>query len=320
MPVKYTRELLAELAAESDSVNDMMRRLGVPMAGGTHSYLSRRLKFYGIDTSHFNQGRPDYGRRRYTREQLAEAAANSTSISSMLRYMGVEPYDSAYSYMKKRLTEFGIDTSHFSFGQQGTARFRGDVIPKALLARTVAEQRSIIGVVRALDLVEGTASRRLVKQSIALHHVNTDHFSGQGHTKGQPSHNRKSAKDILVTLPPGSRRTKNVQLRRAMEDFGVAYHCTLCGVSAAWNGAKLVLEIDHINGNWLDNRLENVRFLCPNCHSQTPTYRGRNRSRGLVAEVGRMIPAQSIAGDSLRALEVHCPAAGGRGAVATQTV
>jgi len=55
--------------------------------------------------------------------------------------------------------------------------------------------------------------------------------------------------------------------------------CYNCGLGDWLNGA-LVLELDHINGNNLDHRLVNLRFLCPNCHSQTPTYKGRNINKG----------------------------------------
>ena len=52
--------------------------------------------------------------------------------------------------------------------------------------------------------------------------------------------------------------------------------CESCGIGENWNGKDLVLELDHIDGNNTNNSLENLRILCPNCHSQTPTFRGRN--------------------------------------------
>lgn len=58
----------------------------------------------------------------------------------------------------------------------------------------------------------------------------------------------------------------------------IEYKCAICGNTGEWNGKPLTLQIDHINGDHLDNRLENLRFLCPNCHSQTDTFAGRNIS------------------------------------------
>lgn len=57
----------------------------------------------------------------------------------------------------------------------------------------------------------------------------------------------------------------------------LSYECAICGNKGEWNGQKLVLQLDHINGNHFDHRKENLRFLCPNCHSQTETFSGRNK-------------------------------------------
>jgi hypothetical protein len=57
------------------------------------------------------------------------------------------------------------------------------------------------------------------------------------------------------------------------------YKCEECGISE-WNGKQIVLDLDHIDGNFNDNGLHNVRLLCPNCHSQTDTFKVRNRGKG----------------------------------------
>lgn len=66
-------------------------------------------------------------------------------------------------------------------------------------------------------------------------------------------------------------------LKKRLIDEGIlAEVCDTCGLQARWNGRKLVLHLDHINGINNDNRMSNLRLLCPNCHSQTDTYGGRN--------------------------------------------
>lgn len=71
---------------------------------------------------------------------------------------------------------------------------------------------------------------------------------------------------------------RNMRLRILKYNL-LEYRCALCGNCGEWNGQELILQVDHINGDHHDNRLENLRFLCPNCHAQTDTFAGKNVKR-----------------------------------------
>lgn len=68
-------------------------------------------------------------------------------------------------------------------------------------------------------------------------------------------------------------------VRAAAVKYGIGgeYHCCKCKLEPVWDGSSLTLELDHINGNHTDHRPDNLRWICPNCHSQTVTYKGKNR-------------------------------------------
>ncbi|MCX5378166.1 HNH endonuclease signature motif containing protein [Streptomyces sp. NBC_00091] len=285
--VRYTRDLLSRTAPLATSLVDLMRLLDVPLLAGPRRYVRDRLAHYGIDTSHFaDEPLPVRVRQRYTEERLREAAACSDSITEMLAYMGVEPYNSAHVHIAKLLERFGIDTSHFPGRDAPSSRrffVREEISP------VVADSKSMAGVMRALGHhpFDG-AARAKARRSIEEYGLSTEHFTGQGHTIGRPSPARKSPEEILTRLEVGSARTKTATLRRALDDLGVPHQCAECGTGDNWRGRRLVLEIDHVNGDRLDNRRENLRYLCPSCHSQTPTFAKRSRPA---------IPSQRAFGD-----------------------
>ncbi|GGW52558.1 HNH endonuclease [Streptomyces griseoloalbus] len=282
---KYTRDLLTRTAAGATSMVDLMHKLGAPMGSGPLCYLRKRLQHYGIDTSHFHEDPlPERERRSYPEELLREAAAHTNSIRGMLEYMGLPPEDSPYGHIRKRLDKFGIDTSHFTSGRA----YGAGLLPRAELAAAVETATSVTGVLAALGRSTNGATRALVKRSIEAYGLSTVHFTGQGHYRGTRSPHRKSAAEILVRLASGGARTKTALLRRALDDLGVSHVCGECGIGDTWQGQRLVLEIDHINGDRLDNRRENLRYLCPSCHSQTNTFAKRSRDR--------CIPQQRLAG------------------------
>lgn len=168
------------------------------------------MKKLGVEVSHFEREGV-----KWTKEVLEEAVAASTNMCEVLRRLGLEVVGGHHTHISRRIKAYGIDTSHFRLPtQRGTSR--------------------------------------------------------------RP----RTPEGLLVEQPPvEARRVPGDRLRWAMTTMGMQAKCAFCGTEAMWRGHPLPLEVDHVDGNWRDNRIENLRFLCPNCHSTTDSYRGRGKGR-----------------------------------------
>jgi DNA-binding transcriptional ArsR family regulator len=89
---------------------------------------------------------------------------------------------------------------------------------------------------------------------------------------------RPSSMPIAELCVAGVRRGRRYLKQRLIDEGLRSGACEQCGIES-WNGGSLETHLHHVNGDPLDNRLENLQLLCPNCHSQTPNYSGRNRGR-----------------------------------------
>ena len=93
-----------------------------------------------------------------------------------------------------------------------------------------------------------------------------------------PFTNQKSL-PLAEILTENSKYSRQALKRRLIKENVLEYKCCSCGITNRWNNKEISLHLDHINGVNDDNRIDNLRFLCPNCHSQTETYAGKKNKK-----------------------------------------
>lgn len=146
-----------------------------------------------------------------------------------------------------------------------------DINQLQVAVKTSSSYRQVLSKLR---LVEAGGNYDQIKKYIKENNLNTKHFKGKAWNKGLIGIGKPllSLKDILKK--DSTFQSFKLKSRLFAEGLKPRY-CEECGWAKIAEGGYLPLELDHINGDRHDNRLANLRVLCPNCHSLKPTHRGR---------------------------------------------
>jgi len=212
MNTKYSMENLKTLVFSSTSMSQVVAKLGLKPSGGNWHNVSKHVKDYGIDIRHFTK-------EKHTKDRLEKLVVTSVSLAEVLKGLGLKPGGGTQAYISRKIKKYQIDTSHF-LGQKAN--------------------------------------------------------SGSRH-KGCPK--RRSWQETLIRRA-GSKETGYI-LREALIASGRPYRCETegCTIADQWLGKKIRLQVHHEDGDWLNNEPSNLKFHCPNCHSQTPNYCSGNRKK-----------------------------------------
>lgn len=124
-----------------------------------------------------------------------------------------------------------------------------------------------------------TLKRRLQEEGVDISHIKMGLNSNRGR-RFVVKYTQENISDAINRgVIKDSSTVKKMVLKWNLIPHDV---CRICGIESNWNGKPLVLAMDHIDGNRYNHHLSNLRFICPNCHSQTPTFSGKKTRKNFM--------------------------------------
>ena len=146
------------------------------------------------------------------------------------------------------------------------------------LREAVPKCKSIRQVLGYLNLRQAGGNYAQIKKYITELAIDISHFTGRGWSRGLKGIGKPRIPLSCILVKPSSFQSFKLK-KRLFTDGLKKPACELCGWRRRSADGRIPLELDHMNGDSTDNRLENLRILCPNCHSLQPTHRGLNRKK-----------------------------------------
>ena len=165
----------------------------------------------------------------------------------------------SHSNTRRWLKKFGIRTRR---SLEGNKKWTIDQLRESL-----SSSDTISDALRKLNLKVRPGNYDTIKKKIKELNIDISHMSGKRSGRGGVV--KKDLKEVLVENSNFSRHNLKI---RIMKEGLIGNECSICRQKPEWLGKKLSLVLDHINGINDDNRIENLRLLCPNCNSQTSTF------------------------------------------------
>ena len=234
---------------------------------GNYKFLMQKALNMQLNTQHF------HGQKQVTDDDFKTIVKESTCLTQVMRKCN--PYSTrGKEETLKRIEYLCIDISHFKTRKNSkpyNCRNKVDEIDEETF-KTLVKKNTNWKYLSIACGYDNDGGRKFLARRIEKLGLNTEHFD-----------NDVIPSDKIFVVE--SQYTNNIEIKkRLLRDFDRAYECaacnnehfTKCDGVLMWNNKEIVLQLEHINGINDDNRLDNLEFLCPSCHSQTSTFCGGN--------------------------------------------
>ena len=206
---------------------------------------------------------------RYDKSYLEEIIKKCNNKSDVLRYLNLKNNGGNFKTLDKYIKLYNIDISHFNIITIFNSKNNVKISSKEDLEKAVKLAKTKLDVLNFFNLKNSGGSYKTLNKYIKLYNIDISHFNQL------LFHHKIDIKNILVE---NSTYSSSNHLKDRLYNEGLKERkCEKCGQDENWNGERMSLILDHINGINDDNRLENLRIVCPNCNATLPTHcRGYN--------------------------------------------
>jgi hypothetical protein len=212
----------------------------------------------------------------YTKDEAREALSRSRTWADALRYLGLSPYGKNFTTIRKWALEWKLDISHLPAYKP---RSSAPSFSEQELRHAIANARSWSETLRNMDRCPTGNNWRTIKKYAAKWQIATDHFDPYAAANEALRKGATKAKPLEEILVENSTYSRTALKRRLYETGLKEPICELCGQDENWRGLRISLILDHINGKRNDNRIENLRIVCPNCAAGLETHCGRAKKK-----------------------------------------
>lgn len=282
---KINYDELKKIVQSSDSLVEVTQKLGFdPYYGNTKKNVERLIKRNNISIEHFSTVRRvrDYT-TRYEKEKLIIITKNSKTLKEILTELDILPLESNYKTLKKYLQKYEIDYSHIKRYQRKN-RIINEKYEESNFKNIIFESSTFREVFKKLGLEEYGNNYGIVHKYIKKYNIDISHFNNKKSIDRLSQINRIPLSEILVE---NSTYNNGTTIKKRLYEGGLKTPvCEKCGQDEWWHGEKISLILDHINGRHNDNRIENLRIVCPNCEGTLPTHCGKNNKKRRSGGIG----------------------------------